>query len=272
MKLARGVLTATLALLLGGPITSAQNAPTTPKPTTDSAAAKSDSDASAAKPQNSSAATHCAAESAGVEHTFYLNNAVQQADANEIVTAMRNTLDPCDKIFLLASQNAIVMRASPENMALAQKLLNDLDRPKKTYRLTYTLTEIDGGKRVGAQKFAMVAISGQRATMKQNSRVPMATGTSNPGVQTQFTYLDVGIDFDATLDEVGNGARLRSLVDQSVPVSPDKDAPLQQPVIRHLTLEGAALLSPGKPMMLGSLDLPGSTRRLDVEVVMDQLP
>jgi hypothetical protein len=31
-------------------------------------------------------------------------------------------------------------------------------------------------------------------------------------------------------------------------------------------------LSLGKPLVLGSIDIPGSTRRLDIEVVMETVP
>jgi hypothetical protein len=41
------------------------------------------------------------------------------------------------------------------------------------------------------------------------------------------------------------------------------------PVIRQANLQNTALLTPGKPVMLGSLDVPGSTRHLDVEVVLE---
>lgn len=277
MKQVSGILAATLALVLGGSIGWAQTAPSAAKPAPEAAAARPDSDTSAAKlATTSTAQMRCASESAGAERTFYLNNAVQQADANEIVTALRNFLDPCTRVYLVASQNAILVRASLENMALTQKLLNDLDRPKKSYRLTYTVTEMDGTKRISSQQFAMVVVSGQKTTLKQNSRVPVATGSyssgGSVGVQTQYSLLDVGINFEATLDEFANGARLRTLVDQSAVVPQEKDAALQQPVVRHATLEGASFLAPGKPLMLGSLDIPGSTRRLDVEVVMAQLP
>src|ERR1700678_2524513 len=83
------------------------------------------------------------------EKTFYLANTNLQNESNEIVVAIRNIVDPSAKIYLVPSQNAIVMRSTPENLALAQKLISDLDRPKKVYRLTYAITEIDGGKRVG---------------------------------------------------------------------------------------------------------------------------
>ena len=43
-----------------------------------------------------------------VVHTFYLTNASQQADENEIVTALRNALSTDDKIFPVPNQNALI--------------------------------------------------------------------------------------------------------------------------------------------------------------------
>jgi type II secretory pathway component GspD/PulD (secretin) len=222
---------------------------------------------------------HCDAEMTAPERTFYLSNIAQQADANEVVTAMRNTMDPCTKIYLLAAQNAIVIRAGSDNMALAEKLLSELTHPKKNYRLTYTVTEMDSDKRVGTQHFAMVVVSGQQATLKQGSKVPLATGSysstaSTPagGVQTQFTYLDIGMNFSTTLLDMGPQALLRFTVEQSSVGGVNTIAGVEEPVIRQTSLSGESTLSPGKPTMLGSVDIPTTTRRLDIEVVMEQLP
>jgi hypothetical protein len=40
-------------------------------------------------------------------------------------------------------------------------------------------------------------------------------------------------------------------------------------VIRQTKLEGMSTLAPGKPMVLGSLDIPGTTRHEEIEVVSD---
>ena len=242
MKPARGILGITLALALSGSSTWAQ-AP-----------------ADATKP--------------GLEsvRTFYLTNVSQSNDANELTTALRNLLDSHDKVLLVPWQNAIVVQGSPEQLMLAQKLLTELDRPKKTYRLIYTMTETDGNKRVGTQHFAMIVVTGQRTVLKQGSKVPIVTGTYNPGsssAQNQMTYLDVGMNFDASLDEFANGVRLRSKVEQSSIAEEKSGVGAQDPIVRQTVLEGTSFLTPGKPMMLGSLDIPGTTRRLDVEVVMD---
>ncbi|MGB8259731.1 MAG: secretin N-terminal domain-containing protein, partial [Terracidiphilus sp.] len=61
--------------------------------------------------------------------TFYLSNAWQQNDLTDVQTAIRNVL-PQAKVFAVASQNAIVMRGSPDELLLAQKLINDLDKAR----------------------------------------------------------------------------------------------------------------------------------------------
>ena len=75
--------------------------------------------------------------------TFYLTNASQQNDANEVVVAIRNLLDPSVKIYLVPSQNAIVMRATPDELLLAQKLLNDLDRARPEVVVDVAVLEVN---------------------------------------------------------------------------------------------------------------------------------
>ena len=209
--------------------------------------------------------------------TFYLTNASQQNEANEIMVALRNLLPPYVKTFLVADQNAIVVEATPEQLETAKKIIADLDRPRKTYRLTYTITELDGGKRVGTEHYSMIVVTGQRATLKQGSKVPVLTGSYNagvakdPGIQTQYTYLDIGMNFAATLDEIEHGARLNSKVEQSS-VADEKSGTVEQdPIVRQTVLESTSFLSLGKPLMLGSVDIPGTTRHMDIEVVMEQV-
>jgi type II secretory pathway component GspD/PulD (secretin) len=259
MKLAHGIFGMILALVLIGQSAWAQTAPAAPA-----------EKASAVSTPNNAPTT----PNTNPVQTFYLTNVYQTNDAMELTSALRNMLDAHDKIYVVPSQNAIFVQASPEQLVLARKLLNDLDRPKKTYRLTYKITEMDDGKRVGVQHFAMVVVTGQRTVLKQGSRVPVATGSYTAGIsnaQTQFTYIDVGLNFDATLDEFANGVRLRSKVEQSSIAEEKSGVGAQDPIVRQTSLEGTSFLTPGKPLVLGSLDVPGSTRHLDVEVVMEQV-
>lgn len=210
--------------------------------------------------------------------TFYLTNVTKQADANEIVTTLRNVLPADDKVYLIQSQNAIVMRAPPEHLVLAEKLLNDLDRDKAEVVVDVAILEVNrdtlnnlgislpqsfgitpqannnpnaitnaaattgatsnsaftldtlanmnatnfavtiGGGTLNAlltdtdtkvlQNPSIRATDGEDATLKIGSKIPIATGsysagaatgiTAGIGVQTQFTYIDVGVDIDMT--------------------------------------------------------------------------
>jgi type II secretory pathway component GspD/PulD (secretin) len=209
--------------------------------------------------------------------TFYLTNVSAPNEANEIQTAIRNMLPPDAHVIMTPAQNAIMIRGTADDFATAAKIIKDLDRPKKLYRLTYTVSEMDGAKKVSSQRFAMMAADGQRVTLKQGSKVPIATGsigvaTTSAPAQTQFQYLDVGMNFDATLSSVAGGAVLKTKVEQSSVAEEKSGVGGQDPIIRQTSLEGTSVLTLGKPLMLGSVDIPGSTRHLDVEVMMELVP
>ena len=147
-----------------------------------------------------------------------------------------------------------------------------------TYRLTYTLTVSEANKRVGVQHFAMtVSAPTNRGTVKMGEKIPVVTGSYGPnpqaGVQTQFTYLDVGINIDATVAEDANGIELTSKVEQSSAApAPAKLDGVDEPVIRQMVLMNTSLLLPGKSVTLGSLDIPDSTRHIEIDVMAEQLP
>jgi hypothetical protein len=220
---------------------------------------------------NAVAQTQAADEKADPEvyQTLYLTNLTQQNDANELVTDLRNML-PKAKTYYVPSQSAISMRGSAEDIALAQKILSDLDKTKKIYRLTYTMTEKDGGKTIGIQHFSMIIASGSRTDFKQGSRIPVATAnfTSGNG-RTEITYLDIGQEVDASLDGYLDGVRLRTKVVQSSVAEDKSSVGTEDPVIRQITFEGTSTLVQGKPLVLGTLDVPGTTRHQEVEVVSE---
>jgi general secretion pathway protein D len=73
--------------------------------------------------------------------TFYLSNAWQQNDLNDVQTALRNVLTSA-KIYGVASQNAIVMRGTPDELLLAQKLINDLDKARAEVVVDIAVLEV----------------------------------------------------------------------------------------------------------------------------------
>src|SRR5690348_15957202 len=61
--------------------------------------------------------------------TFYLSNLSQPTELQDVVNAIRAVLD-VQRVQQLLSQNALVVRGTPDQIALAQKLVDDLDKAR----------------------------------------------------------------------------------------------------------------------------------------------
>jgi general secretion pathway protein D len=269
--------------------------------------------------------------------TFYLTNASLQADANEIVTAIRNVLPADDKVFLVASQNAIVVRAPPDHLVLAEKLLNDLDRTKAEVVVDVAILEVNRDKirnlgitlpqsfgitpqasnsttttssttgtsttagttsnsaftlntlaNMNATNFAITigggtlnallsdtdtkvlqnpsirASDGQTATMKIGSRIPVATGsysagaatgiTAGIGVQTQFTYIDIGVNIDMTPTiHLDREVALKLSVEVSTEAGSVTIEGVTEPIIGQRSDKTVIQLKDGEPCLLAGI-------------------
>ncbi|AFL90283.1 hypothetical protein Terro_4076 [Terriglobus roseus DSM 18391] len=202
--------------------------------------------------------------------TYPLHYASTQAEQNEIVTAIRNLVSPQLRIMLVPSRGEIAAVGGPEDLKLTEDLVAKLDVPSKLYRLTYTFTDSDGGKRIGVARYTMTLAPGQRMQMKQGSRVPLTVTkgaqAADPG--RQIAYLDVGLNFDSQVEEYGGGVRLKSKVEQSS-LADEKTGASEDPMIRQTLLEGVTTLADGKSVSLGEIDIVGSTRHLQVEAMIE---
>jgi general secretion pathway protein D len=266
--------------------------------------------------------------------TFYLTNTSTANDATEVLTAIRNLLDPSVKIFLVATQNAIVMRATPDQLLLAQKLLNDLDRAKPEVVVDVAVLEVNrdrirtlgiqlpqsfgvavqansatttsasgtataastttsnftiqnlahlnagnfavtiGGAELNAlltdsdtrilQNPRIRASDGQRATLKIGSKIPVATGsysagaatglTAGVGVQTQFTYLDVGVNIDMTPTvHLDREVTLKLRVEVSSQNGNVTISGVTEPIISQRVSEQVIQLQDGEPSVLAGI-------------------
>jgi len=204
---------------------------------------------------------------------FHLKYVASQAEMNELGAMLRQDLDQDVKTFIIPAQNVIAIRGLPDDIATAAKLIDALDRPRASFRLTYTVSEFDGTRKVSSQRYAMSVQNGQPMTIKQGRRVPVSTGKYNVSSsvsEMQMTYQDVGMTFENTPSAVDGGANLRFDVVQSavagaVPVG-------QDPVFQQTELKGTTMVPVGQATVLGSLDIPNSTRRLEVEALLEKLP
>jgi general secretion pathway protein D len=266
--------------------------------------------------------------------TFYLTNSTAQNDANEVVVAIRNLLDPSVKIYLVPSQNAIVMRATPDQLLLAEKLINDLDRARPEVVVDVAVLEVNRDKirtlgielpqsitltpqanpyaaaptssssssgttvtssnftlnslaHISAQNFGVGisggtlnalltdtntqilqnprirATDGQRATLKIGQKIPIATGSYNAGVstgvasigvQTQFTYLDVGVNIDLTPTvHYDHEVTLKMKIEVSSQQGNQTISGVTEPIIGQNVSEQVIQLQEGEPAILAGL-------------------
>ena len=117
--------------------------------------------------------------------TFYLTNAWQQNDMNDVQTALRNVL-PNAKVYGVASQNAIVMRATPDELLLAQKLVNDLDKARPEVVVDIAVLEVskDWEKNIGLSWPSSAGVALTTSTSSSSTCTAGTTGCSSSGTST----------------------------------------------------------------------------------------
>src|SRR5712692_9405827 len=110
--------------------------------------------------------------------TFYLSNTFQPQDITEIVTGLRQLLD-LKRIQQLNSQNAIVVRATPDALLLMEKMIHDIDKAKPEVVVQVEVLEArtDRLRDLGI-------LPGQQATV---AFTPNGTSTSSSSTSTSST-------------------------------------------------------------------------------------
>ena len=74
--------------------------------------------------------------------TFYLGNSLATADLQEILNTLRTLLD-LRKVGVINSQNAIVIRDTPDKIAMAEKILQSIDKAKPEVLIEVSLVEVN---------------------------------------------------------------------------------------------------------------------------------
>src|SRR6202795_3804933 len=119
-----------------------------------------------------------------VMRTFYVSNTVQPQELTEVVTGLRQLLD-LNRIQQLNARNAIVIRATPAQLAIAEKFIQDIDtaQPEVVVQVSVLEARVDKMRNLGI-------LPGQTGSV---SIVPPGTtsinnnNTSNNGTNTGTT-------------------------------------------------------------------------------------
>ena len=75
---------------------------------------------------------------------------------------------------------------------------------------------------------------------------------------TQFQYVDVGLNVNASLEGYGDGLRLMSKIEETSVSEQKSNVGIQDPIVNQSVLDAPAAVNSGKPVMLGSLEMPAS--------------
>src|SRR3954470_16373800 len=271
--------------------------------------------------------------------TFYLTNISAPTELQDTVNVIR-TLVEISRIQQIASQGAIVVRGTPDQVALAEKIINDIDKarpevvvevavlqvrrdklldlgitpptsvtgqlsenlPQTTTTGTGTGTGTgtptptptpNGGINLNSlaslnarnivltipaatanflyndsttkviQNPQIRALDGAKASLKIGDRVPVATGSFQPGiggvginplVNTQFQYIDVGVNIDITPRIHANReVTLKLMLDISAVTRTASIGGIEQPVIGQRKIEHEIRLREGETNLLGGI-------------------
>jgi general secretion pathway protein D len=288
--------------------------------------------------------------------TFYLSNLSQATELQDVVNAMRTLLE-VSRIQQLQSQNAIIVRGTPDQIALAQKLVDDLDKAKPEVVIDIVVMQVsrdrsrtlgitpptstsislnnninttpsttatttttsstsstgsNGGinlNRIGnlnATDFTITipgitasaimgdsdtkiiqnpqirALDGQKASLKIGDRVPVATGSFQPGiggvginplVNTQFQYLDVGVNIDITPRvHAGREVTLKVSLDISSVTGQSNIGGISQPIIGQRKVEHEIRLKEGEVNLLGGMMEDSQTRSISGLPILANIP
>src|SRR5579863_7849089 len=294
-----------------------------------------------------------------VVKTFYLTNLSQPTELQDVVNTLRQILE-ISRLQPLPTQAAIVVRGTPDQIALAQKLVSDLDKPKAEVIVDVAIMQVNRDKSrtlginppttgsvtlqnnlnttntasvttpnttVGAtttsgsapntislnsignlnatdftvtisqatatalfsdsstkliQKPQIRAIEGQKASLKIGQRVPVATGSFQPGiggvginplVNTQFQYLDVGVNIDITPRVHANGdVTLKVTMEVSEVDGTSSIGGITQAIIGQRKIENEVRLREGEANLLGGMMEDQQTKALTGFPVLSQIP
>lgn len=176
------------------------------------------------------------------------------------------------------AQGAQQNGASSSKTGTTQKLASSNSSETNTqrtidgpYRLTYTLTEIDGNRKVGTQHYTLALDAGGQEHTQMETRVPV-----HVGVGTAYTTVHINVILDSHLNQFQNGLELMwgvmqtSLADSLQKVGKNTADQLP-PVTRDFNLYGRVLMQEDQPITLCKLDIPGSTHILEVQAELTRI-
>jgi len=211
----------------------------------------------------------------GTTRIFYLSNISQQMEMQDVMNALR-TIAEFTRIQMLLPAHAIVVRGTPDQIAFAEKLIAEIDKPKASYRVDLRISELEGDRKAGSRSYSLLVERDNKGSLKSGARIPVGTAKGTETDPKQVQYLDIGSNFDCNIAPQGDRmVKLRFMADISEVELKGTDAPQKgddYPVLRQSKFESLTTLELGVPTLIGRSDNPISKRTIEVEATVTRVP
>jgi hypothetical protein len=174
---------------------------------------------------------------------------------------MRKTVLICSLLLFTA---AFGLRAIAQDEPKPPETAQASTAPGHFYHLEFVVQELGtDGKPLNSRTYTTTTSTDARnnASIRTSSRIPVATGSYQAGpdttsalVNTQYQYMNVGVDIDVHhTREIGRQLSFDLVADISS-LAESRDAKLRQPVIRQNRWQAAVLIPIGKPTVVFTSD------------------
>ena len=146
--------------------------------------------------------------------------------------------------------------------------------PGKSYKIDFTVKDMEAGKTITSRTYSMRAEIGQPevGSIRTGSKVPVPTGGSSAITSMQFTYIEAGVNIDVHRFREADSAVflvVSAEVSSFVETSSEK---ISQPIIRQNRWNSTVSAKIGKPTVIFSSDDVSSKRQMIIEMTATPIP
>ncbi len=132
--------------------------------------------------------------------TFYLNNSLSKEDLNEVIMMLQRVLQ-LNKFAQLNNQNAIVIKDTPDRVAMVDKILKSIDKAKPEVLIDVALMEVDRGftRNLGVNPPTGTTISfnnGATGTSASTNTIPLDQLKTITGANFSMTIPSTSLNWE----------------------------------------------------------------------------
>jgi hypothetical protein len=207
-----------------------------------------------------------------------LSNLSQPYELQDFVNSLR-TIGEISRIQQIPSEQLVIVRGTPEQLALAEKLADEIDKEKKRfggmgYRLDFKVSESEGDKKLRSRVYSLVTEGRETAKLGIGRRVPAPSQSEAATESKQSPEVVPGRNIECRV--VAENERTIELhVDAAFSIpntweyAKDEKAELNgmgNPDPTLLRVKDRVIVELGKPTIISVLDDPDSERTFQIEV------